>query len=299
MTILSASPPAAARAIATPPHLPLSVWPLTAVLAIALICFGYAYLRADTPPSEAFNLYNAPRIEALAAGVGTGAHGIVLIGDSRLRYATPDDAAFSRQISERLATPVVTLRLVNNWAIWQDFAGLAPQILAAGPHLIILQEDLFGKERETAGRLLLGRAHLIWQAVGQGPWNPGNVDQSALQNEMRCEVLSVENAQQRKERVSRWVSFDADGPNARAIIDFVTIVQAAGIEVAVLPVPITAAGRPVLPGYKRPADRKTIDPGITLPDDHYCDVVHMNAKGRRVFTDALIERLRARLRGTQ
>ncbi|WP_299390735.1 hypothetical protein [Pelagibius sp.] len=298
MTNLAEGSPGSGPTAGDPSRLPLSVWPLTAILAVALICGGYLYLRAETPPSEAFDLHNAPRIEALAAKIEAGAQGVVMIGDSRLRYALPEDVAFSRLLSQRLDMPAAALRLSNVWAIWSDFAGLAPQILAARPRLVILQEDLFAKERETGSRLLLGRTYLIWQVAGSGPWNPGNVDQAMLQTDVRCDVLSDENAHERKERVSEWVSFDAEGANAKAIARFVAAAEDAGIEIAVLPVPITEEGHAVLPGYKRPADLRTIDHGITLSNDHYCDVVHMNAKGRAVFTEMLLGRLQARLGGT-
>jgi len=276
--------------------LPRGVWPLTLVFTLGLISLLFEHLVADTPRSGAFDMYNAPRLDRLAANMETGATGIVLIGDSRLRYAVAAEKDFSKLLSDRLGVPVSVVRMTNNWAIWDDFSGLAPRILEIGPQLVVLQEDLFAKERETQSRLFLGRAYLIWQLTGHGPWNPGNLDQNSMQLEMRCEVLADEDVAARKKRVFRWVRIDPSGPNSRALNAFVAQAEAAGIGIAVLPVPITTSGD-ALPKHDRPPDHRTLDLSVEVPDEAYCDVVHMNAEGRGMFTEALAGPLIERIRG--
>lgn len=278
-----------------PRPVPLAVWAYALAFAFLLFWQLHNHLIGETPRSEAFHLHNEARLESLARAVDAGAIGVVLIGDSRLRYATPQDDEFSTLLTERLGRPVRVVRIAHDWAVFDDFAGLAPSILAAHPTLLVLQEELFAKERETPSRLLLGRSYLLWQIKGRGPWNPGDKDQALYQSEQRCDVLPDIDAEARRQRSLLWVAFDPNGANARAIAAYRDEAEAQGVGTAVLSLPITGAGRAILPAYHHPQDGRTLAMAGTIPDADFCDVVHMNADGRAAFTAWLLPNLAARL----
>jgi hypothetical protein len=184
---------------------------------------------------------------------------------------------------------------VHDWGVFDDFAGLAPLVLQARPALVVIQDELFAKERETQGRLLLGRSYLLWQAFGHGPWNPDGRDQAAYQDEQRCEVLADDDVQARKARVYLWVSFDPAGRNAKAMTAFAESVETGGAAVGVLSIPITSEGSAVLPGFERPRDAWSMLAPPVIADGDFCDVVHMNEAGRANFSAWLIDAMIAQL----
>jgi hypothetical protein len=73
------------------------------------------------------------------------------------------------------------LRLVNNWAVFEDFAPLGDTIVAARPHLIVMQLDLLAQERAERARALLLREYVEWLMFGRGrPENLDHGDRSAI-----------------------------------------------------------------------------------------------------------------------
>ena len=285
----------ATSVIERPKALPLVTWAYALVFALLLSWRLFDHLISDTPPSQSYHRFDAERLTALGKAVAQGAVGIVLLGDSRLRYATWHDEPLAAAIAERLGRPVHLVRLVHDWGVFGDFAPLAPLLLDARPALVVIQDELFAKERETPGRLLLGRTYLLWQLFGRGPWNPDGRDPATYQDEQRCEVLAQIDAQARKERVFLWVGFDPAGANARAADAFADAVETVGGNVAVLSIPITSEGSAILPGFERPADARTLPAPPAIADNAFCDVVHMNEQGRDRFSRWLIDAVAARL----
>ena len=224
--------------------------------------------------------------------VQTGDDGIVIV---QMFADDPLGAA----LSARLEKPVEVVRLVNNWAVMDDFTQLAPLIFAAKPKLIVVQEGLLAKERVSGAKLLVGRAYLIWRLLGVGPWNPGNLDQRLMQAEARCEVLNNEDVEERRERVGRWVSFVPEGDIARQAAVFMGEAASRGIEVALLAIPITSAGREGLPSFERGPDHKPLVVATEIPDDLFCDVVHMNPQGRELYSAWLETTLGNLLKGIE
>jgi len=278
-----------------PQPLPMITWGYALIFALLLSWRLLDHLMQDTPPSQSYYSFNASRLAELKAAVDRGATGIVMLGDSRLRYGTWHDDQLAAALAERLGRPVHIVRLVQDWGVFGDFSSLAPLVLAARPALVVLQDELFAKERETQGRLLLGRSYLLWQLVGRGLWNPDGRDPAIYQDEQRCEVLAAIDAATRKEKVFLWVSFDPAGANAKAAAAFVDSLDAASVRVAVLSIPITSDGSSVLPGFERPADARTLAAPPTIADSDFCDVVHMNEAGRNVFSRWLTDALAVRL----
>lgn len=279
---------------------PLITWGYAVGFAMAIFwILGTIILYKDPPRSEAFHYHNAARLERLAAKTNEGALGVVMLGDSRMRYATYADERLGAALSDHLERPAEVVRLVNNWAVMDDFTDLAPLIFEAKPGLVVFQEGLLSKERAARAKLLVGRTYLIWRFFGLGLWNPGNQDQNQLQLEARCEVLKDEDVESRRERVGRWVSFDPDGDSAHQATSFLAEAESRGIRVVFLAIPITSAGREGLSSFERGRDLKPLVIPAQIPDDSFCDVVHMNPQGREAYSAWFITTLGNLLKGIE
>ena len=282
--------PAATRG-GKPPQdhaVPLVTWGYALATSLLILWLvGTIALNLKPPPSEPFYAYNAARLEALAEKTGRGDIGVVLLGDSRLRYGIPDDDSFAAALSTKLGRSVSVVRLVNNWAVMADFELLIDLIFAAEPKLVVFQEGLFAKERAAQAVLLIRRAYLIWRLFGSGPWNPGDLDQQELQTEQRCDVLMDIDVDERREMMAKWFHFDPAGENARLAAAFRAETLARGIAFLPLAIPITTAGEAGLPRFQRPADLKPLIVPTQIPDESFCDAVHMNPAGRAVFSSRL------------
>lgn len=275
-------------------------WAWAVLFAVAISVVLVNKMLAETPRSEAFYQYNAERLKTLAEQTRAGSLGIVMLGDSRLKYATPGDAELADMLSDRLRRTVAVSRIVNNWAVFDDFAPLADLILAAQPDLVIVQEELLAKERGRSGQLLTGRAYLLWGLFGDGPWNPGDIDQVLLQEDARCSVLAKEDVHTRKKRVGRWVSFDSNGVSATAARTFIDRTFYYDISLVLLRIPITAEAITVLPAARPHVveSKKLLAAAVaalgersSMPNQAFCDPVHMNPTGRASYTTWLVDQL--------
>lgn len=262
------------------------MWAIAIVVGLAAAVWALsAVFNTDVPPSEAFYDFNAARVEQFASRTEAGALGVVMLGDSRMRYGTETDDVLSAALTQQLGTEVAVLRLVNNWAVFEDFEPLTPIIADANPSLVVIQNELRVKNRASTAGSLIKREYLKWRIFGSGPWNPGDLDQTYLQFEMRCEVLLDEDVEARRERVFRWVDFDEAGPNATKVAAFVADLERSSAAVRYLTVPITSAGQTGLPGIEPVAAPDGLGPDFEITDDHFCDIVHMNPEGRELYTD--------------
>jgi hypothetical protein len=83
---------------------PLLTWGYAMVFVAALAIGIMSLIMSLTPPpSEAFFLHNAERLERLAEGTRAGATGVVMLGDSRMRYGTYDDQRLGDELTDQLS----------------------------------------------------------------------------------------------------------------------------------------------------------------------------------------------------
>ncbi|MGH8721601.1 MAG: hypothetical protein ACREU4_06430 [Burkholderiales bacterium] len=227
----------------------------------------------------------------------------MLLGNSRLKYGTLSEAELGTLAAELGYRPMRFLRLVNNWAVFEDFAALESVLLAARPDVVVMQIDLLAQERAEPARALLLREYAEWLMVGRGPWNPGDLDQAELQFGTPCAHEAGPNAlEERRRRVGRWLRVEPDGAGARLAGAFVSRAAAEGIAVVLLRVPRTST----MESAMGEADENILAtasrlmaayPGIRLlapagpPDQLYCDLVHLDAAGRRAFSTRLVAAL--------
>ena len=283
------------------------LWAL-AFAGLAWVAYDEAPRHFEAPPSVTFTAYNQPRIEAFGlAGPGAGLR-VVSIGNSRLKYATPDDGPFARLAATAGLERASFLRIIGNWAVFEDFEPLVEDLLALEPDVIVLQVELLGVARaHRARRMILGE-FAAWQLLGLGPWNPLNVNHRAVQTLKPClETHSEDYLKDRLRLTDIWVMDDSQAAGARRARDFVRRAAAVGTQVALVTVPMSASWEALHPSDRPSLMRLAEDLGrssdnvhvlrypVRLSDDRYCDPIHMNPRGGAEYSDWLIGEL-ARLR---
>lgn len=283
------------------------LWAL-AFAGLAWAAYDEAPRHFEAPPSAAFTAYNQPRMAVFGqAGHGTRLR-VVSIGNSRLKYATPEGRPFAQLAAAAGLERASFLRIIGNWAVFSDFEPLVEDLLALEPDIIVLQVELLGVARaHRARRMILGE-FAAWQLLGLGPWNPLNVNQRAVQVLKPClETHSEDYIKDRLRLTDIWVMEDAQSAGARRARDFVRRAAAAGIQVALVTVPMSASWEALHPSDRPSLMRLADDLGrssrnihvlrypVRLSDDRYCDPIHMNEEGGAEYAGWLIGEL-ARLR---
>jgi hypothetical protein len=276
----------------------VAMWIVAIAVAVpALLWVFKAVHSIDVPQSQAFFDYNSIRVEEFHARTDRGALGVVLMGDSHVRYGTELSEELGARLSEEVGREVVVLRLTNDWATFEDFEPLMPAIIDAHPTLMIAQEELRLKNRGLSAGELMKREYLWWQVFGTGVWNPGGLEQSHYQTEMSCEAVGKESIARRRERLDRWIDFDPDGPAAKKVSAWEDQLSELGIDLRYLTVPVATEARAGLPGVEPTRPPSGIAPDITIDDENYCDFVHMDPTARAQYTDWFVRAVGAELSG--
>ena len=289
---------------------PLVSWIWALVIVAVPLSRPPEILGIEVPHSEAFQEFNDPRLDAFGSGPLTQVAGgpeplrVVALGNSRLKHATFDDHRFGDFAAMLGEEQVEYLRIVNNWAVFKDFELITEQILALEPDVVVLQLELLGLERGTLGRTILTREYIIWRLAGYGPWNPRNADQDELQFHKPCTNIQTEEALSRRlERTYEWLREDTAAESARLAREFIAKASSLGIRVVLLGIPMTERmeqERPSNPQrlleIARELEAKAngviyLNYPEVLPDDRYCDFVHMNEPGREEFSAWLVREL--------
>jgi len=265
--------------------IPILVWAYTATFTILLFVVLLLFMKNPIPKSEAFYDFNAQRLDQFVKHMDTQTIGVVVFGDSRLRYALEEDEVLAKQIENRIQKDVAVLSITNNWAIYSDFEQLVEKLLESDISLVVVQEELFAKERASSASLLVWRSFVIWRLIGTGPWNPGDIDHKQLQAEKRCSVLREnETIEERKERISRWMTFDPMGENANRLQEMRNKLLGRGVAVPILRVPVSSAASRELPGFAFDDNMNVLVNQEVFLDENFCDTVHMNPVARAAYT---------------
>jgi len=275
-----------------------SVFAVAGLLGVVLAILPYRIGSADAVPSAIAN-HAFGRTEAFRADVEAGALGVVLLGDSRLLYATPSDATLTSRLSAVAGKPVAVLRLAGPGATFADYAPVAAAIVDADPALVILQSDLFDRVDEVSPNVSV-RNTILWNAAGSDLWNPtGNLlplDQdwsvcpsSPLQGlEDDQAVAAILESQH-----ASGLRYRSHGAHVDAVVAFVAELHAVGIGVGALEIPESSTANAAIErgqfaGLTSESTIEVIAPEVQIPDDAYCDPAHLDPAGRDLFTDALI-----------
>ncbi|WP_444936462.1 hypothetical protein ACJJIW_00735 [Microbulbifer sp. JMSA004] len=274
--------------------IPISTWLFSLFLLTLSAGYFYYGLLSDIPPLSEFAEYNQPRMNQFHSG--NEVVKIVMMGDSRLRYATPLSEDFSVILSKQLHVPVQVLRLTHDMAILKDFRGLFPDIYDAKPDLIVIQQEMLTKKRTLESRIYYARRFIESEYFGSIKGETV-FDQEKFQVSMGCGVMrKSETAEERRDFFLKWAYFSSIQERPQTVTDFLSELGHLGIPLLVVSIPVSPKGRSIFPIPQDEPVFYTARPEYNFSDSQYCDVVHLNTKGRNVYTAWLAAELEKKLK---
>lgn len=296
---------------------PLLPWAVAAVaLAIGTAAVGALLYSRLAPASREFVQFNLRRLANFADARHDAAFRVVLLGDSRLKYATYEPRELESRLAAAIGRPVAVVRIVNNYGVFADFAPLAPRIAAARPGLVVLQQDLLWADRtwrrsaQLLGEQLLESVRPARPAVndsealgiqhGHPCWNRHGLVAGADGRTTRTlpsRRLADTDVAVNRSLARRSVAIRPDGAGPAAARQFIETQLASGAQVALLAVrPAPAYERHVAQHDRRDgAFERLQPPGGALvwspprqENLQYCDLTHLTPDGQREFSDWLV-----------
>jgi hypothetical protein len=259
------------------------------------------------PRSGAFVDYNLERLESYATagrGESEGARRVILLGTSRLKYATWDGEEIGRLASQATGGPVQVMGIFNNDADFDDFVPLAEVMLEARPDAVLLQAELLAGAHFVPNlyrRIDKSVQFFRWWFFGFGPWQPDVETPWEVQNDRPCVTNFSE--ERYELRINYPQKIDVTGDSAASAENFIRKAVGQGVSIILVAVPkypVVEKIRPsVPPTLEGSIERVTASSRqvelwrypAEIPSDSYCDFLHMNEKGRKVYTDWITERI--------
>lgn len=283
----------------------LSLWRrATAVLSILVLTAAASAYLLGAPRSDAYYDFNHRRLQEFRSAhdprVETALR-VVMLGNSRLKNATIDDALLAQLAAERGLDRIETFRLVGDWAVFRNFEPLLDEIEALDPDIYIIQLDLLADEMTVNWRTQIAYHYVRWLARGEGPFTwfepkgeqLGRVCAEGQFLDMRTSLAELK------------LKSDTEGYSALLARDFVAKVATGGARVLFVSVPksaeleeqIPSANPDALAAARTLENRySSIDIAVfpdALPRDHFCDVSHLGPRGTEVYSRWLIEQMTA------
>jgi hypothetical protein len=221
---------------------------------------------------------------------------VAILGNSRLRYATFDERELAAVVA-RQGLEVAFVRLFKNNAVFRDFDYALQPLLDAGPDIVVVQAPLLVQEPGDAKYGLIPQ-YIRWRLVGG---TIDGVDPHEVQHALIChQDVSARIHTEYTERIKRRRSYDAAGENARAADAFIARARERSIPVVVVTTPVTARLAAYLAA--RGSDEVIREVALpradeawlfeeVLPDSAFCDPMHLDLAGRRLYSEWLLGRL--------
>lgn len=281
----------------------LSLWRRSAailsIVVFALIGLG---LAVGAPPSQAYYDFNLQRLREFQnthPTKGPDTLRVVMLGNSRLKNGTIAAADIDRWASQHGYSRIESFRLVANWAVFRNFAPLLEQIRTLQPDVYVVQMDLLVDDMAPVFKNQLAFTYLRWLTAGEGTWSWYEPREEQL-------GLVCTNEAQPEMRAARAVlklTGDPQSESPRMARAFIRDVARAGAKVVLVTVPKSTAFEQVSPSVTETmltAARQlaTELPMVrvmpfsrSLPDDHFCDVTHLNRQGAAAYSRWLVEQL--------
>lgn len=281
----------------------LSLWRRAAavlsLLVLGLIGIG---LAVGAPPSQAYYEFNLQRLREFRAEHESREPRtlrVAMLGNSRLKNGTIEAAQIDRWAAQYGYARIEYFRLVANWAVFRNFAPLLDQVQALQPDVYVVQMDLLIDDMAPDFERQLAFNYLRWLTAGDGPWSWYEPQDEQL-------GLVCTNEGQPEMRAARAVmklTNDSESQSPQMARAFIRKVASAGAEVLLVSVPKSDAFERVSPSVN---DRMlnaarqlaaglpsvTVAPFVeSLPDDHFCDVTHLNRQGAAAYSRWLVEQL--------
>jgi len=281
----------------------LSLWRrAAAVLSLLVFTLAGLGLAVGAPPSQAYYEFNLQRLREFQAAHATKAPGtlrVVMLGNSRLKNGTIETAQIERWAAERGYAGIEAFRLVANWAVFRNFAPLLDQVRALQPDVYVVQMDLLIDDMAPTFESHLAFNYLRWLTAGDGTWS-----WYEPQDEQLGLVCTDEGQpEMRAARAVLKLTGDPTSESPQLARAFIREVTATGAEVLLVSVPKSDAFELVSPSVNdamltaaqqvaAELPSVTVAPFVgSLPDNHFCDVTHLNHQGAAAYSRWLVEQL--------
>jgi hypothetical protein len=280
-----------------------------ALLCLAALVLGWNAARAVPPPPAGFVDFNLERLRNLQQQLSGAERVVVLLGDSRLKYVVPDEADFARALAEQTGHPTRVVRVVNNLAVFADFAPLLAEIDALDPDLIVVQRDLLHKDRPVLHAVELRRAQLLHRLTSRAG-SQVQREQQELQfglpcwqreNSRRQVAVGPQALQAKLDAVRQVIELRPDGGSPLQARRFVADRARLGMRVAILEL----QSAPRYESFLRERNAQPAElPALGVqrwiapsqPDEHFCDLTHLSRDGGREVGGWLLASAAAALR---
>jgi hypothetical protein len=287
-------------------------WFYASIFALWVIIFMvYRYNVIRGPTSTTFQQFNLARIEQFSELPSR--YKVVMLGNSRLKFATAFESKLATMSTE-LGISVAYLKIVQNEAQFSDFETFLEPILELKPNLILLQAPLFVMDRSRYLNWRYLQKYIVDAVRGYSDIGDKEGDvQHKLQFELHCakrrlgmttEQLATALIGERVRRTKGRGTYDLNGVNAHAVRTFAARASEAGTKIITLGIPKSAALNDALQdfyGERLIADQVLAQRETTwsfsksIPDDEYCDLIHMDSAARLLYSIWLVKRVADRL----
>jgi hypothetical protein len=273
-----------------------------AVVAAIVLSLLAIIALADVPASQGFIDFNIGRVREFRERHDpkpADTLRVVLLGNSRLKNATIDSQILEQTAVGRAHRRIESFRLVANWAVFENFVPLLDNVQALHADVYVIQMDLLVEEMAPPFQYQLVYSYMRWLTAGKGKWTW--FDPPTEQLAPACTKETEPEGRAARALARLVVDPSAESPRlARAFIEDVTT---RGAKVLLVSIPKAGRFEEIMPSVTPAmlaAAREVADltPGVTvaaysgiLPDDHFCDVTHLNRAGGAAYSRWLAEQL--------
>ena len=279
------------------------LWCLIFVAGVLAVYFGFVVDQLAIPRPQGFVTFINERLNTyLERGVADpNARRVVLLGSSRLKYATElnDDELAPNQ--PRALDQFNNLRIVVNAADFEDFRPFTDRLIASRPNVVVIELEVIARQRRPRPRSSRVRDYLKWLAFDVGPWTANYSSERTMQVEKPCKPETREEIERAicERRDLYLLISDAPSDKPTLVEWFITAAASQGARVLLLDIPVTATIEPVFAeqrdhamslAVKKLGGLKTVSivryPNATS-DSMFCDTKHLNDEARASFSNWL------------
>ena len=291
---------------ATP--LPLDAWLYAgAILGAVILALLLKLASDDLPNPNSFAEYNSKRLTEAAED--RRGEFIILLGNSKLKYATDVDEIEEHYSIDNPGQPPSLVRIVSNNAVFADLGDIPETVLNVNPDLIIVQADLVLSDRSIGKILRIAQAYVRWRLFDPGSeFITEEMDHAKLQDETPCsndfQVERLDRVLQRRTNSDKSDSIGHE--NTRAALAFINRARERDIPVAILPLDNHPRAMAEIGNDRdRLLEQAITDVDVALwqtptslgiGGEDFCDFVHLNDAGRTKLSIWLASMIAATLR---
>ncbi|WP_249579716.1 hypothetical protein [Thermohalobaculum sediminis] len=240
--------------------------------------------------------YTEARLARFVDRIRGGALGVVLIGDSRMQFATLGEEALAASLTRAAGRPVAVIRFLRVASTFREIEPYAEAILDSGASAIVLQHSFMARQDTVVSRIGDARRMVADTLFGRGSRQSSPALAAYYEGLSACEDIkpmrlpfTMLGASVTRDR------YAARGESARLSARFTDEAHQRGIAMIVAETPArdiagvetTLAPDPTLFVHPpRPVEVAGLtDPGL------YCDEYHLNETGRALYSDWLGQRI--------